>query len=57
MVTGKKVKLSSIFDWYAADFKASGGAVAFVNKHRTEPIPADAKVRYFEYDWSLNESK
>ncbi len=57
LVTGKKVKLSSIFDWYAADFKASGGAVAFLNKHRTDPIPADAKVSYFDYDWSLNEAR
>lgn len=57
LVTGKMAKLSSIFDWYAADFKASGGAVAFLNKHRTHPIPADAKVSYFDYDWSLNEAR
>ncbi|MGB8165966.1 MAG: DUF547 domain-containing protein [Chthoniobacteraceae bacterium] len=57
LVTGNKAKLSKIFDWYAADFKASGGASAFLSKNRTEPIPADAKLSYFDYDWNLNEAR
>jgi Protein of unknown function, DUF547 len=56
-VSGNKAQLSKIFDWYAADFKASGGAIGFLNKYRNEPIPTGAKLTYFNYDWSLNEAK
>lgn len=56
-LSGKKVQLSKIFEWYAADFKASGDAVGLINKYRSEPIPTGAKVSYFDYDWSLNEAR
>jgi len=54
---GGSVALSKIFDWYKDDFARDGGAVAFINKRRTAPLPADAKVSYQEYDWGLNEAK
>jgi hypothetical protein len=54
---GKSAELSKIFDWYKDDFKAEGGAVAFINKRRSSPVPADAKIGYQEYDWALNEVK
>ena len=50
-----KVKVSQIFDWYAADFKAGGGVVSFLNKYATTKVSATAKVSYLEYDWALNE--
>jgi Protein of unknown function, DUF547 len=53
----KSAELSKIFDWYKDDFKADGGALAFINKRRTTPIPADAKISYQDYDWNLNEAK
>jgi hypothetical protein len=53
----KTAELSKIFDWYKDDFKAEGGTLAFINKRRSTPIPADAKITYKEYDWSLNEAK
>jgi hypothetical protein len=56
-LNGNKLALSKIFDWYAADFKASGGAVGWINKYREQDLPADAKVSFQEYDWSLNEAK
>ena len=54
---GKSAELSKIFDWYKDDFKGEGGVVAFINKRRSSPIPADAKISYQDYDWSLNEAK
>ncbi len=51
-----------IFDWYADDFKAVGGAAAFIGKYG----PADAaeastsdkvKLEFAEYDWGLNGAK
>jgi hypothetical protein len=53
----KTAELSKIFDWYKDDFKGEGGPIAFINKRRSSPIPADAKISYQEYDWSLNEVK
>src|SRR2546423_624733 len=53
----KSAELSKIFDWYKDDFKADGGAIAFINKRRSTPIPAEAKVSFQDYDWGLNEAK
>ena len=53
----KSADLSKIFDWYKDDFKADGGALAFINKRRATPIAADAKIGYQDYDWNLNEAK
>ena len=51
-----------IFDWYAADFKASGGPLAFIRKFgppaAAEAIAAGkAKLTFADYDWSLNSAK
>lgn len=54
---GKSVKLSKIFDWYKDDFAPSGGAVAFINKFRTQKIPATASVGFQDYYWKLNDAK
>lgn len=53
----KSAELSKIFDWYAEDFQAGGGAVAFINKRRKTPLPNDIKISYQDYDWGLNEAK
>jgi hypothetical protein len=53
----KTAELSKIFDWYKDDFKGEGGPVAFINKRRSSPIAADAKISYQDYDWGLNEAK
>jgi hypothetical protein len=57
-----KIVAAKIFDWYADDFKESGGALAFIQKFG----PADAadaiaggkaKLEFADYDWSLNAAK
>jgi hypothetical protein len=53
----KSAELSRIFDWYNEDFKSSGGAIAFINKRLTTPLPNDVKISYQDYDWALNEAK
>ena len=55
------LQLSKIFDWYAKDFEAAtGSVVAFVRPYlpALAALPANARprVRYADYDWSLNES-
>lgn len=53
---GREVRISSIFDWYAADFEPSGGVAAFINKYRKAPLPSPLKPGFLPYNWSLNEA-
>jgi hypothetical protein len=52
--------LSRVFDWFAEDFAASGGALAFLRPHLPEPTRAwleahaDVELAFLDYDWSLN---
>lgn len=49
----KRVKLSRIFDWYAADFDKR--PIAWINRYRSDKIPDDAKIEFSDYDWRLND--
>ena len=54
------VYLSAIFKWYGGDFESNSGSVLaalkryWPEKSRALAI-ADFKIRYTDYDWSLNE--
>ena len=49
-------QLSMIFKWYGMDFDKNGKTVRdFVNLYAPVKIKPEAKIRYLEYDWSLNE--
>ncbi len=53
----KTVTLSMIFKWYKDDFGGSEPAVlAFINRYRAAgaQVPADAQIKYVDYDWRLN---
>ena len=50
------VRLNEIFRFYTGDFVAHAPSlVAYVNRYRTEPIPADSRVRFIPYDWTLHQ--
>jgi hypothetical protein len=56
----KKLKLSHIFDWYKDDFGHEPAKVIdWINHYRAPDaqIPADAKIEYVDYDWTLNDVK
>lgn len=54
-VSKKKVAFSEIFKWYREDFiKKNRTEIDFLNQYRTDPVPNDAKVTYYAYDWRLN---
>lgn len=53
---GAEVRLSKIFEWYAEDFGGEDGLIDYVNQYRDQPVRADARVRFLDYDWRLNES-
>jgi len=57
----KSLQVSSIFKWFAEDFAATGGVVAFVKAKADGDIAArvaafgDNDLTYLDYDWSLND--
>ncbi len=54
---GPELRLSSIFKWYRSDFESpAGGVQAFLRRHWRGDgvIRDDARIRYLDYDWSLN---
>jgi hypothetical protein len=54
----REVWLSAIFDFYTEDFLAHAPSlIAYVNHYRVEQIPADFKVRFLEYHWTVNHRK
>ena len=60
-VDGKSARLSSIFEWFADDFAAGGGVVAFVKQKSPAAVQSriadltEGGVSYLPYDWSLTD--
>lgn len=54
-LTEKKVKISKLFSWYKGDFTRDSKLIEFINKYSDIKINKKVKVRFLEYDWSLNE--
>ncbi len=54
----REVWLSAIFEFYTQDFLAHApDLVAYVNRYRAAQIPADFKVRFLGYHWTVNHRK
>ena len=53
-ISANAVEISNIFKWFSKDFKQNGSVIDFLNRYSTIKISEDAKVRYMEYDWTLN---
>lgn len=54
-ITANSIEVSKIFTWFAKDFKTNGSLIDFLNKYSDTPIAENAKKRYKDYDWTLNE--
>jgi len=52
-ITEEGAELSKIFQWYRKDFK-EGDLKGYINAYARTPVPENARIRYREYDWSLN---
>lgn len=58
-VSGRRARLSQIFEWFAADFEPAGGVRAFV-ADQLEGDDADrvrdprTRLAYAPYDWAIN---
>ncbi|MBM3796637.1 MAG: DUF547 domain-containing protein [Acidobacteria bacterium] len=58
----RRVTLTTLFNWYAKDFGGAAAVLPFVRRHLTperqrelDALGASSKVKYFEYDWAINE--
>ena len=49
------IRISRIFNWFRSDFKEAGTVIDFVNRYSEVEIKPNAKIRYLDYDWGLNE--
>ncbi len=51
----RTVRLSAIFKFYTNDFLvAADSLIAYINRLRKDPIPADYTVEFLPYDWTIN---
>ncbi len=51
-ISPDRAELSKIFEWYRKDF---GDLVAYLNRYSEVKLRPGAKIRFLEYDWSLND--
>ena len=52
--SGDAVRVTKIMDWYGEDFD-KGDLTEWLTAYKPEVVDAGTKVRFFKYDWSLNE--
>lgn len=54
-VKGNKLSVSQIFEWYKEDFNQKGSTtVSFINSYLNTPVSGNAKVSFYDYNWSIN---
>lgn len=49
------LELSKIFQWFSKDFKRNGSVIDFINQYTDFKISENAKIKYKDYNWALNE--
>ena len=56
-VGAESAEVSEIFKWYKSDFTKSGSLLDYINLYSDVRIQDGIKIKYIQYDWSLNEAK
>jgi hypothetical protein len=54
-IAKESIEVSSIFNWFKGDFTKNGSLIKFLNTYSKTKINENAKVKYMNYDWSLND--
>ncbi len=54
-ITPNEIRISKIFSWFTKDFKQDGSLIDFLNKYSDVTIASNAKKRFNEYNWDLND--
>lgn len=55
-ISKSEVEISKIFSWFGGDFKNGQTLIQFLNKYTEIKIDESAKIRFMDYDWSLNDT-
>lgn len=56
-VGAESAEISEIFKWYKSDFTKNGSLTDYINLYSDVRIQDGTKLKYIQYDWSLNEAK
>jgi len=48
---------SQIFKWNRFEFGGKKGIIKFINTYRTKTIDQNSTAHYYDYDWTLNDTK
>jgi hypothetical protein len=54
-ISKDQIEISRIFQWFKGDFTKQESLIEYLNRFSDKKISDDAKVRFMDYDWSLNE--
>lgn len=54
-ISPNEIRISKIFNWFAKDFKQNGSLIDFLNNYTDVNIASNAKKRFSDYNWDLNE--
>ncbi|WP_109618035.1 DUF547 domain-containing protein [Sediminitomix flava] len=54
-IASNEVEISKIFSWFSGDFEQNGTVIDFINRYSKTKIEDEAKVKYLDYNWNLNE--
>lgn len=54
-ITSDSIEISKIFQWFAKDFKQNGSLIDFLNTYTEVEISDNAKKRFKDYNWDLND--
>ncbi len=54
----KTVLTSEILDFFPEDFLVKAPTVhAYISNYSDRPVPSDFKLKYFDYDWTINSQR
>ena len=54
-ITKDRVDISKIFSWFGGDFNNGQTLIQFLNKYSKVKINENAKAKFMDYGWSLND--
>ena len=56
LITKDQAEVSKIFSWFSGDFKEGQTLIKFLNKYSKVEIDENAKVKFMDYGWTLNDA-
>ena len=54
VISKNHLELSKIFQWFSKDFKKHGSLIDFINQYTQIEISDDPKIKFKDYNWSIN---